>query len=76
LALKIDSAMDQRTEIETLLHDLGQPLLAIRLNAELLMHSLGESSPDSVRKKIHAIMQASQESMDIAAQIGVLENKK
>jgi signal transduction histidine kinase len=68
--------MDQRTEIEALLHDLGQPLLAIRLNAELLMHSLGESSPDSVRKKIHAIMQASQESMDIAAQIGVLENKK
>jgi light-regulated signal transduction histidine kinase (bacteriophytochrome) len=68
--------MDQRTEIETLLHDLGQPLLAIRLNAELLMHSLGESCSEAVKKKIQAILEASQESMDIAAQISTLENKK
>ena len=68
--------MDQKTQVETLLHDLGQPLLAIRLNAELLMHSLGESGSDAVKKKIHAILQASQESMEIAAQLGDLENKK
>jgi hypothetical protein len=68
--------MDQKTQVETLLHDLGQPLLAIRLNAELLMHSLGESGSDSIKKKIHAILQASQESMEIAAQLGDLENKK
>lgn len=68
--------MDQRSQIETLLHDLGQPLLAIRLNAELLMHSLGESGSDAVKKKIRTILQASQESMDIAAQLGDLENKK
>jgi len=68
--------MDQRTEIETLLHDLGQPLLAIRLNAELLMHSLGESGSDAVKKKIQAILQASQESMDISAQLSQLNTKK
>jgi signal transduction histidine kinase len=68
--------MDPKTPMETLLHDLGQPLLAIRLNAELLMHSLGESSSEAVKKKIQAILQASQESMDIAAQISTLENKK
>jgi signal transduction histidine kinase len=76
LAVKNGYAMDQRTEIETLLHDLGQPLLAIRLNAELLMHSLGESGSDPIKKKIQAILQASQESMDIAAQIGALDNNK
>jgi len=68
--------MDQRTEIEALLHDLGQPLLSIRLNAELLMHSLGESSSDSIKKKIQAILQASEDSMNITAQIGALESKK
>jgi signal transduction histidine kinase len=62
--------------MEALLHDLGQPLLAIRLNAELLMHSLGESGSDSVKKKIQAILQASQESMDITAQISALRNNK
>ncbi|AWW49502.1 hypothetical protein G6704_05835 [Polynucleobacter paneuropaeus] len=68
--------MDQRTQMEALLHDLGQPLLAIRLNAELLMHSLGESGSDASKKKIQAILQASQESMDIAAQLGKLDIKK
>jgi len=68
--------MEQRSQTETLLHDLGQPLLAIRLNAELLMHSLGESGSDAVKKKILAILQASQESMDIAAQLGNLQGKK
>ena len=68
--------MDQRTELEALLHDLGQPLLSIRLNAELLLHSLGESGSDPTKKKIQAILQASQESMDIAAQISTLSNNK
>jgi signal transduction histidine kinase len=68
--------MEQRSQTETLLHDLGQPLLAIRLNAELLMHSLGESGCDAVKKKILAILQASQESMDIAAQLSNLQGKK
>jgi signal transduction histidine kinase len=68
--------MEQKTQMEALLHDLGQPLLAIRLNAELLMHSLGESGSDSIKKKIEAILHASQESMDITAKIVSLENKK
>ena len=68
--------MDQKTQMESLLHDLGQPLLAIRLNAELLMHALAESGSDPIQKKIEAILQASQESMDIAAQMSALENKK
>lgn len=68
--------MDQKSQLETLLHDLGQPLLAIRLNAELLMHSLEESGSDATKKKIQAILQASQESMDIAAQLSDLRNKK
>jgi hypothetical protein len=55
---------------------LGQPLLAIRLNAELLMHSLGESGSVAVKKKIQVILQASQESMDIAAQMAALDNNK
>jgi hypothetical protein len=40
------------------------------------MHSLGESGSDAVKKKIQAILQASQESMDIAAQLSLLDNKK
>lgn len=68
--------MDQRTQIEALLHDLGQPLLSIRLNAELLMHSISESGSDAIQKKIQAILQASQESMDIASKISALQNKK
>jgi signal transduction histidine kinase len=68
--------MDPLTPIGALLHDLGQPLLAIRLNAELLMHSLADSGTDADRKKIQAILQASQESMDIASSIAALECKK
>jgi len=40
------------------------------------LHSLGESGSDPIKKRIQAILQASQESMDIAAQIGALDNNK
>ena len=55
--------------IATLAHDLGQPLFAIRLSAELLMLDSGPMDSELAQKKIAAIFKASEESMAILEKI-------
>lgn len=62
---KSENGASNLPSIDRLIHDLGQPLLAIRLNAELLQHDLQGSGSAATQQRVLAILQACQETQDL-----------
>jgi signal transduction histidine kinase len=70
------TSQTENNPLETLAHDLGQPLLAIRLNTELLLQDTVGVNNDAVQKKLLVILHACQKSQMMLEQMSYLLNKK